>query len=97
MAVYIYNVMLTARKGSNGEYKSKLFQFTNQQEAKRAFNSLAKELKVITGEKPDIQDLDGRPYVAYVGEDYYNVTFHKTPVNKSTDKDINFNFNEDEK
>ena len=98
MAIFIYNVMATARKGKDGKYKSKLFQFTNQQEAKRTFNSLAKELRVITGEKPNIQDLDGRPYVAYVGsENYYSISFSKTPVNKSTDKDINFNFNEDEK
>lgn len=99
MARFIYNVMATTRKGIGGKYKDKLFQFTNQQEAKRAFNSLAKELRVITGKKPNIQNLNGKPYVAYVGsENYYSISFSKTLVNKSTDKDINFNFNnEDEK
>ena len=97
MAVYIYNVMLSTRKGENGKYKNKLFQFTNQQEAKRAYNSLVKELRVITGKKPDLVDSVDNPSVTYLGEHYYDVTFSKTLVSKSTDKDINFNFNEDEK
>ena len=92
MAVYIYNIMITARKGKDGEYKSKLFQFTNQQEAKKAFNNLKKELGVITGKKPDIH-LTHSPYVAYVGgEDYYNISCSKTPVTISSDTDINFQF-----
>ena len=92
MAVYIYNIMITARKGKDGEYKSKLFHFTNKQEAKKAFNNLKKELGVITGKKPDILLLDNSPYVAYVGEDYYNISCSKTPVTISSDTDINFQF-----
>ena len=92
MAVYIYNIMITARKGKYGEYKNKFFHFTNQQEAKKAFNNLKKELKVITGKEPDIL-LDDRPYVAYISEDYYyNIDFSKTLVTISSDTNINFQF-----
>lgn len=92
MAVYIYNIMITARKGKDGEYKSKLFHFTNKQEAKKAFNNLKRELRVITGKNPDIH-LTHSPYVAYVGgEDYYNISLSKTPVATSSNPNVNFQF-----
>lgn len=97
MAVYIYNIMITARKGKDGEYKNKFFHFTNQQEAKKAFNNLKKELKVITGKEPDINLLENSPYVAYVvGDDYYNISCSKTHVTISNDTNINFQFKDNE-
>lgn len=103
MAVYIYTVMVTAKRGG-GEYKNKLFEFTNKQSALTAVRRLAKEMQVITGEKPDnLSDENDDDYVhlSHLSDDrrdYFCITCHKSPAAtlNNSNADLNFNFKNDE-
>lgn len=103
MAVYIYNVMITAKRG-NGEYKNKLFEFTNKQSALTAVKRLAKEMEIITGKKPDNlsdENKDDYVHLSHLSDDrrdYFSITCHKTPAAtlSNSNADLNFNFKNDE-
>jgi len=99
MAVYIYTVMITAQK-DGGKYKNKLFEFTNKQSALTAVKRLAKEMEIITGEKPHnlSDDDDDRIHLCHLGKEYYCVTCNRAPAAtlSNSNADLNFNFKNDE-
>ena len=99
MAVYIYTVSITAQK-DGGKYKHKLFEFTNKQSALTAVKRLAKEMEIITGEKPYKLSGDSDDYIhlCHLGKDYYCVTCNQAPAAtlNNSNADLNFNFKNDE-
>lgn len=99
MAVYIYTVMITAKK-DGGKHKSKLFHFTNKQSALTAVKRLAKEMEIITGEKPyKLDDDDDHIYLSHSSNDrknYFSISMHKSPAATLSNADLNFNFKNDE-
>lgn len=103
MAVYIYTVMIIAQK-DGGRFKHKLFEFTNKQSAKQAVKRLAKEITIITGEKPDDlsnENDDDHVHLFYLSDDrkeYFSITCHKSPAAtlSNSNADLNFNFKNNE-
>lgn len=96
MAIYIYTIMVTRKNENDKEYKSKLFEFTNERSAKKSLKKLIGEMERLSGEKAfPISFGECISYYAS-GDDYYNITYRKHPATTPTDSNINFQFEDNE-
>ena len=92
----IYTVMITCKKKTDDDYKSKLFEFLNKKTAAKVMRKLVREMEAITGEKA-LQVCYGNNITYFSeGDDYYHVTCRKRPVTTLNDSNLNFQFKDEE-
>ena len=92
----IYTVMVTRKKKTDDDYKSKLFNFLNKRSAKKVMAKLVREMEAIIGKKA-LQVCYGDSITYFSeGDDYYHVICRKRPVTTLNDSDLNFQFKDEE-